>query len=327
MLLTSSLIASPAKSETINTIDVIDRTTSAFLNCAEWRLIGVCFWLDCGWTGCSIKSSLKVSHYIPDVTIQTYRDGRDPPWRETQILMQLSQSDHDGSLIDIILNSMGSNLDGVDGGGGSENKAASHSNMTFTLTDTYGNPTLPLFDAFIGQFGVSCSSRLRPMFPYYNSNLDSVAWRWGIPESIYPQSLSPVGWELGSTSYNWGPYYPRIGHVNNHDLLKESGLIAFRSAHFVSRRNQAHVYTTIKQSRRGRYYIPPGDLGERSNGKWQMISPRRERSCSYLPRSMSINGNDGRAGYRSADANSVWNLWRPYACCRKRGRFLYEIRF
>lgn len=325
LLLAASLVsmaATPVQAETINTAQVISRTTAAFFSCADYEIVGVCFWLKCGWSGCKIRTSPLVEHYSPDLTVQTYRDAEDPPWTETKTIMSAMQADHDGSLISIILNTLGSGLGKLGGGGGSENKAASHSNMTFTLTDSFGNP-LMYASKVIGAFGFTCTPRLTPMYPYYISNLDTVAWRFGIPEMIYPQSLSPVGWELGSLSYNWGPYYPRIGHVTNHDLLKESGLIAFRSVHFISRTGQPHVYTTINQNG-GSGFWPPGPLEENS-GLWQQISPVAETSCHYLPMSMNLLPADGKSAYRSDDGNHVWNFWRRYKCCQKRGSFITKI--
>lgn len=316
------LAALPAQAEKINTAQVISRTANAFFSCAEYEIVGVCFWLKCGWSGCRVRTSPMIAHYSPDLTVQTYREAEDPPWNETKVIMSAMQADHDGSLISIILSTMGSSLNKLGGGGGSENKAASHSNMTFTLTDSFGNP-LMFASQVIGALGFVCTPKLTPMYPYYISNLDTVAWRFGIPETVYPQSLTPVGYELGSLSYNWGPYYPRIGHVTNHDLLKESGLIAYRSVHFISRTGQPHVYTSINQSS-SRGFWPPGPLTETS-GKWQQISPKAETSCHYLPMSMNLFPSDGKSAYRSDDGNHVWNFWRRYKCCQQKGSWIGKV--
>ena len=41
-------------------------------SCQDWRVSGVCFWLKCSMTGCRIKSSIRVSHNIPDVMIASF---------------------------------------------------------------------------------------------------------------------------------------------------------------------------------------------------------------------------------------------------------------
>lgn len=316
-------LATATYAEKINTAQVISRTASAFFSCADYSVVGLCFWLRCGWSGCRVRTSLKVSNYAPDLTVQTYREAEDPPWTETKQLMSAMQADHDGSLTRTLLSALDSPLSALGGGGGSENKAASHSNMTFTLTDAWGNPLMFATRA-ISSLGFVCDPRLTPMYPYYLSNLDTVAWRFGIPEMLYPQSLSPVGWELGSPQDNWGPYYPRIGHVTHHDVLKESGLIAFRSVHFITRRHQPHVYTSTDQGSGGRGWWPPGPLEENA-GKWQQISPYAEDTCHYLPMSTASLPFDGRSAYRSDDGNHVWNFWRKYTCCQKRGNWIGDI--
>ena len=320
-----TVVISPVKAEKINTTQVIDRTLSAFVSCADYAIVGVCFWLRCGWSGCKVVTTPKVAHYAPDLAVQTYRDAEDPPWKETASILNAMSADHDGSLIATILSTMGSGLDELGGGAGTENKAASHANMTFTLTDSFGNPLIPALSS-LGIFGLVCTPKLTPMYPYYISNLDTVAWRFGIPEMLYPQSLTPIGYELGSIDYNWGPYYPRIGHVTNHDGLKESGLIAFRSVHFITRKNQSHIYTSTQQKQKAGFW-PPGPLTETS-GKWQQISPKAETSCHYMPMPMTVGSSDGKAGYRSDDGNHVWNFWRRYSCCRRGGQwFLGSVDF
>lgn len=310
------------QADSVTTAEIITATTSAFFNCADYSLIGTCFWLKCSLSGCSIKTSIKVSHYAPELTFQTYRDAENPPWTEMKMAMNAMQADHDGSLIAIILEAMGSGLGELGGGGGSENNGESHANMTFTLTDAFGNPVM-FATSVISSLGFVCNPKLTPLYPYYISNLDTVAWRFSIPEMFYPESLNPFGHELGSSSYNWGGYYPRIGHSTNHDVLKESGLIAFRAAHFISRKNQAHVYTDIVQSKHEGYW-PPGPVTETS-AKWQQIKPKTENSCHTFPLSAGMGPSDGLGAYRDYDGDHVWNFWRKFKCCKDRGKFLYDI--
>lgn len=322
ILVTLSLSVGGVRADTITTDQVITRTTAAFFNCADYQVVGVCFWLYCTWTGCTIRTSAKVAHYNPELTMQTYRNAQEPPWTETRQILALTQSDYDGSLVSTILSTMGSGLDELGGGGGSENKAASHSNMTFTLTDSFGNPVM-FASSVASMSGYVCDPKLTPMYPYYISNLDTVSWRFGIPEMFYPESLNPFGSLLGSNSYNWGGYYPRIGHVTNHDEIKESGLIAFRSGHFITRRNQDHIYTSIDQNDSEGWWAP--DPLTVSSGRWQQLAPKADTSCRTFPLSADMGPSDGLQSRRSDDGAHVWNLWRQYKCCQDRGSFLYDV--
>jgi len=344
LLATAVAVASaPAQAERINSAQLISRSLDAFLNCASWDLTGGCVWYrwKCGWTGCRLKltTTLKVEHYVPDVTFQTYKNAQETPWKETGAILAGAQAEYDGSIISTILSAMGSGVDELGGGGGTESKAASHSNMTFNLVDAFGNPA----NSVLGQFasfspiGGVCKSRLSAYYPYYISNLDTVAWRFGVPEMIYLESLNPFGSLLGTQDFNYGGFYPRVGHSTNHDELKESALTTFRAAHFVSRRSQAHIYTTIssednvnRRKKEGYHGLKTGDQGAISltAGKWQQVSPAAETSCNYMPLPISsINPTDGKSNYRSDDGHYVWNLWRRYECCKKPSGWSYWLHF
>ncbi|MDE0410799.1 MAG: TIGR03756 family integrating conjugative element protein, partial [Gammaproteobacteria bacterium] len=51
---------SAAHAGTITTSQIVERTSDAALACMRWMPVGVCFWLRCSWSGCRVKSSLKV---------------------------------------------------------------------------------------------------------------------------------------------------------------------------------------------------------------------------------------------------------------------------
>ena len=72
----------------------------------------------------------------------------------------------------------------------------------------------------------------------------------------------------------------------------------------------------------------PGPLVEkdRSTGTWQMLVPQPESSCSVFGTNdlASLTGWGG--GRVDSEGDYVWNLWRPYKCCRRRGQwFLLSI--
>ena len=166
---------------------------------------------------------------------------------------------------------------------------------------------------------VFCTPKdLAPLQPMYSSHRDLIGWRYNFPEMFYPQSLMPIGGELGTPLNNYGFIYPRHGYSIQHDPIKESVLTAFRAAHFVTRRGEPHVYQTLDTHRRDGYW-PPGPLTEQ-NGKWSMVSPKTESSCHFFPYdalpSMSYRDDDEAAG---------WMLWREYSCCADLGKFLFDI--
>ena len=331
-LLTTSLMASTAQAERINTSELVSRTTSAFLNCAEFELVGGCFWwrLKCGWRGCKLKVTMtpRIEHYVPDLTVQTYKNVTQTPVKEMDSVLSAAQADYNGGVISVILNALEAPVDELGSGNGSENGRFSHSNTTNNSVDIFGNPAASVIGSVGSFLGITCGTSLTPMYPYYISHLDTLAWRFGIPESLYPESLNPFANLLGDNLFNFGGIYPRMGSSSNHDELKDSALSAFRSAHFVTRSGESHVYTYPAQSRQVSKGIHdrPGAI-TMTSGKWQQISPAAEDSCHYMPYDMNINVTDGRNEYRSDDGGYVWNLWRPYSCCAKPGGWRYLTHF
>ena len=49
-----------------NTAQLIYRSIQ--VKCLDWQIIGLCFWLKCS-PKCSIKTTPKISHYLPDLTV------------------------------------------------------------------------------------------------------------------------------------------------------------------------------------------------------------------------------------------------------------------
>lgn len=75
-----------------------------------------------------------------------------------------------------------------------------------------GHPALaaPVFNRFMGQMGYTCSGPATALMPYLLSTLDAVMWRSGLPESFYPEALTPGLREVGSTigGNMWGTSIP-----------------------------------------------------------------------------------------------------------------------
>jgi len=51
------------------TPQIVAQTITAAPSCVRWMPIGMCFWLRCSWSGCSVETSLKVGHYNPDLVV------------------------------------------------------------------------------------------------------------------------------------------------------------------------------------------------------------------------------------------------------------------
>ena len=67
-------IVPTAQAGFITTPQIVAQTTAGALTCMRWMPIGLCFWLRCSWTGCSVRTSLKVGHYNPDLVVSAYNE-------------------------------------------------------------------------------------------------------------------------------------------------------------------------------------------------------------------------------------------------------------
>src|SRR5690606_16924075 len=142
----------------------------------------------------------------------------------------------------------------------------------FKNADVIGHPGASVFNQFVSQLGYTCSGAGTAFMPYLLSTLDSVAWRYNIPESVYPESLIPGMREIGTrTGLNlWGNVYPRGGFLHHVDDYKAAAVVAQRAGDIVTRRGQTHVYQSLLANASDGYW-PAGALMESdaATGKWQ----------------------------------------------------------
>src|SRR3546814_14583165 len=66
----------------LNTATIVGSVASP--DCLEYRVVGICYWLYCTWTGCTVRTSTKVRHYVPDAVVSSYSNTGENPWVEVQ---------------------------------------------------------------------------------------------------------------------------------------------------------------------------------------------------------------------------------------------------
>jgi len=324
------LLASlPVRAETISTAGII--SASASIACMKYRVIGLCFWYD----NHDVEVSLKVGHYNPDLVVSAYNGIGGNPWVEAKAVYGTAQVAGASAVFATL-----GGIVPVPGGGMNRNSGAgttnkkSHKNFIFKEADAIGHPSAAL--SLIGSMGgYICPSQAYPLYPYMLSSLDALSWRLGLPESIYPQALIPGMREIGQFPVNtWGAVYPRSGFVTQHSPSKAAAVIAQRSGDIVTRRWQPHVYTPITSgprlgSRGMKVWYPTAPLmeGQEKTGKWQMLVPNKENSCSTFGTNDIATVAGWGGGKVSSSGDYAWNLWRPYKCCRDRGHFLFDVNF
>mgnify|MGYP002104950877 FL=1 len=286
--------ASESGQSSLNTASIM--ASSASTSCLDYQVVGTCFWLFCTKFGCKIRTSTKIKHYIPEVVVSSYNHQAQNPWVEMNFLSN-----------------------GVKGGD-YQSPHKDYTQATFKNVDVIGHPQGAI-SQMLNSTGYYCKSQTTPFVPYYLSGLDFLAWRFGVPEMVYPEALIPGMREIRANGDTWGNIYPRAGTVTQVHDYKASAVTAHRVADVVTNTFQPHVYIPIAKKdnqSNGEWFPPPVKEGDAKTHKWQQLHPVTSQSCAIFP--------DNPPSMLSENGSYAWALWRPYKCCKKRGQtFLYSI--
>ncbi len=299
----ASLLAVTGSAYALNTTAIIGSVLSP--DCLAYRVVGICYWLLCTPFGCSIETSVKVKHYVPDAVVSAYSNTGRNPWTDVSF--------------------MSAPIAGAQAGGdGTTNQQHEDNLAKFKNADVIGHPGTALFSQFAGGSGYVCPGAGQPFTPYLLSTFDTLAWRYDIPEVAYPESLTPGLREIGSRSASnlWGSVYPRGGFLHQADDFKAAAVVTERAGDIVTRPGQLHVYQPLLATAYPGYW-PAGPLieSDSSTGKWQALAPTLSDSCAVFPDTALTHPQARDGGY-------VWALWRPYSCCESEGdTFLGSVDF
>ncbi len=293
-VIASLLLGASGSAFAMNTATIMASSLSP--DCLDYRVVGICYWLFCSWGGCTVRTSVKVRHYIPDAVVSSYANTGENPWTEVA-LMSMPNSTAQAS------------------GDGTTNQENENNLAKFKNADVIGHPAGAVFSKFASASGYTCEGAGTPFMPYLLSTLDTVAWRYNVPESVYPEALIPGMREIGSrlTMNLWGAVYPRGGFLHQTDDYKSGAVVGQRAGDIVTRRGQIHVYQPLLASAHDGYW-PAGALieGDASTGKWQELTPTLSTTCAVFPNS--------NTHVQATQGDYAWALWRPYACCERRGQ-------
>ncbi|MCC4595417.1 TIGR03756 family integrating conjugative element protein [Xanthomonas campestris pv. phormiicola] len=278
----------------LNSTTIVSSALST--DCLEYRVVGICYWLYCTTFGCSVRTSVKIRHYVPDAVVSSYANTGENPWTDVRVMSP-------------------SNTTARAGGDGTTAQEHENNLSKFKNADVIGHPGSAVFNQFAKTFGYTCQGAGTAFSPYLLSTLDTVAWRYNLPEAVYPEALIPGRREIGARSASnlWGNVYPRGGFLHQTDDYKSGAVVAQRAGDVVTRRNQIHVYRPLLAKASDGYW-PAGALieGDASTGKWQELTPTLSNSCAVFPhKGTQVQAKQG---------DYAWALWRPYSCCQRRGQ-------
>lgn len=290
------------KEGSLETEDIIQAAIDC-IDCFDWEVLGICFWLRCSLFSCEINESIRVGHYIPDLVVASYTyqtewdDTKD--WNDTPsgAISQTEDTDQETPL-------------------------------DFKSVEIISHPALPFYNALGGE-EFFCESMLDiPMFPYFESSLDP---SWSDPglEQLFPQSIlgipkieTDVWLPIVGQGY-WAPLYPRCGWgAHPYDPIN-AAVAAHRASEIVTRSGQPHIYLPVTGSCENRCWPPdPVTVNESHDNRFQMLAP----TLTYSTR--IFGGSATWANRKNKTRESyLWALWRYYACCEAEGAYIGKIDF
>ncbi|MGH8549952.1 MAG: TraU family protein [Blastocatellia bacterium] len=208
----------------------------------------------------------------------------------------------------------------------SDTHTRNHQNLIYREVHALGHP-------LAGQ--IYCPSQASALNPYFLSELDSLGWRWGIPDMLSPPSFVPGLREIGHWPLNtWGAVYPRTGWTIQADDPKAAAVVAHRAGDIITRSGEPHVYQALTGPATGGNKLtwpPLLSLTENTNrgGDWQLepdAGQQNNQQNSKLPSCEVFGEFDplrSRGGGKvSSDGDYLFTLWRPYTCCEIEGASL-----
>lgn len=315
-----------------STAEIVAATTAANINsCWRWRVRGICLWLRCRGPFCTVNSSLEVSHYLPDLTVSVFpRSGvLDPAgnsWTEQNALNPTYQG-----LGDALMSALSGGMP-MSAAGMQRSSNNRQRNLHFFEADVIGNPAVTAVADSISDMGASCESEVTSFMPYYISRTDGLEWRFKALQSIDPTTYIDaltgpwIGYDTGSrlTDKPWGYLRPITGMINQEQEHKAAAVIMHRAANLVTRESRgfaAHVFQSVNGSDPQGYWSAE-DFKPQSeeSGLVQQLSPQTKKTCAAMPPDNDEEDSDGDSLYPIAKSGHyLWNVWRPYTCCKKEG--------
>ena len=295
----------------INSATLTAATLNAFPHCLHYKIKGVCYWMH---PVVGVTTTPYVEHYLPDVVISVFNKPDDNPWTEINLSLDKAGKAAQQQII--------SSLSGFDAGSGQHSLSDEHEqNVFFKEVDVIGNPAL----AVLPNKFVLLPSAAKPFMPYYQSMLDSAAWRGLLPTAHAEEAYAMVAnipHHIGTGFLDWGGIYPHEGKITTTNDAKAAAVIAQRAGDLISSRDFAHLTGHI-------FYSLPSQCGQacsavpvRENDaktQFQTIYPLENTACDYFGKTIHY----GEEAEMKTKGAYVWVVWRFYSGCQNgMGKFV-----
>ena len=312
------LIAVAHQAETISHAEIVARTLKATPNCLDWQLTGLCFWKKCDLLGCTVSTSPKVSHFVPDLLVSVYSSHDHYPIHGHQWETEPSRKAVSSDLKHRVFNSpLGLGTGHVS----NQQRGSSKRNLRFFEATIVGHPGIE----FVPQSDLLlCPPITEANRTYYESVVDAYRWRFDVSSSFTSEPPSHKHNKIGNPDQTWGYVYPRSGFIHQPSPPKAAAVIAHRACDIVLNDSAGHISQSLNRSHPHIWTPDHINADIKSTGIWQMISPVVDSDCTLFQ-----DTSEDWDHYRMDSSQSfVWNLWRRYTCClRQPGKLVDHVDF
>jgi integrating conjugative element protein (TIGR03756 family) len=237
----STSLSPPGESASASTSEIFTNTVQAVPSCIKWQPKGVCIWLVCVYFSCSVKTTLRVEHYTPDVTISTYHSPATHPWGDygrkiAETVPSISKQIM--SLVGGNLTAGASVLDLDSAGTVSDRKSPDRQKVRQTVVryrgaDAIGNPVNFIQGAITGNFGTSGQGPTSVAVPtpvelikWIGDASSQIANQWStVPSSYTSGQTNYAQSSMGDSAALLGNYAQKINQLSNlYDTLTGNGV-------------------------------------------------------------------------------------------------------
>ena len=312
---------------TISTDEIIEISIKAlaYPDCLEYCIVGICILYIPPY---DVEIVPRVSHYLPDLVVSTHLHPGESAWgemAELQIIPARAAVQAFAALFgfenivdggqNITRNESGQDMKKDQGPKARRTKHVFNGDV-----DIWGNPALLIIDQIADTTDYICPSETDAFYPYYQSELDLVNWRFGFSELLYPESYLPGTREIGEekgigdftlTVNTWGSVMPRISSVMAHEPPMGAGVLAQRGVDIVTRDDQPRIYTQVDG-------LAPSD---ETKDKWMMMRPFEDGTCAPFGSSDPLYST----GRYPDDHKYSYLYWGNHECCAGKGIIIAVI--
>lgn len=295
---------SALESGEFTTAEVTEGSFSGIVDCIDYCITGICFWLVCTFFGCSIETTAQIDHNLPDLIVSAYPLPGEIAYQEAEGIY--------GAAGRAILNTQfafeaggGDQLETSDTRIGDKSNRKSNPDVVLKEINIVGSPIIEQVSEAASQAvgGYICPSDVEPFEFYYGSEVDGTAWRTGLTELIFAQTFNPLSEVIGNNTNNyWGRIYPRQGFIHQRNDAKAAAVLANRAMHITTRDNQPHIYDRP----------PIRGAHTRTLERWQIISPEVEDQCLAFGEDVTYGLSTDE---KTSDGKYGYIYWGRHRCC------------